>query len=67
MTEYEKMLAGEYYDPSDLKLKKMRIRTRTITEKLNNTSQKETRKRRKLIKKLFGSTGENIYIESTFK
>ena len=66
MTEYEKMLAGEYYDPSDLKLKKMRIRTRTITEKLNNTSQKETRKRRKLIKKLFGSTGENIYIESTF-
>lgn len=66
MSEYEKMLAGDDYDPSDCELKEMRLRARQLTEKLNLTSQSQGKKRRNLLKKLFGSTGKTIYVESTF-
>lgn len=66
MTEREKMLNGELYKPSDEELTKLRLNARTITEELNQTSANKQEERTKLIKKLFGSTGENITIESTF-
>ncbi|NMV22066.1 maltose O-acetyltransferase, partial [Vibrio parahaemolyticus] len=37
MSEKEKMLAGELYDPSDEELLKLRLRARLLTEKLNAT------------------------------
>ncbi|ERM53683.1 hypothetical protein P780_15915 [Vibrio mimicus CAIM 1882] len=38
MTEREKMLSGEYYDPSDAELVKLRLEACLLTEKLNQTS-----------------------------
>ncbi|EGR1311997.1 sugar O-acetyltransferase [Vibrio cholerae] len=66
MTEREKMLSGEYYDPSDAELVKLRLEARLLTEKLNQTSVSCPDKRVEIIKSLLGSTGNNIHIESTF-
>lgn len=66
MTEKEKMLAGEYYDPSDAELVDLRLHARLLTEKLNQTSVNEPDKRVEIIKSLFGATGMNIHIESSF-
>lgn len=66
MTENEKMLAGEYYDANDPVLLEKRLAARLLTEKLNLTSVAEPNKRVEIIKALFGTTGSNIYIESTF-
>ncbi|MGT8840279.1 sugar O-acetyltransferase [Vibrio cholerae] len=66
MTEREKMLSGEYYDPSDAELVKLRLEARLLTEKLNQTSVSCPDKRVEIIKSLLGSTGNNIHIESIF-
>lgn len=66
MTEKEKMLSEQYYDPSDSELVDLRLGVRLATEKLNQTSMANRQERTKIIKSLFGSTGENIHIESTF-
>ncbi|HFG2122019.1 TPA: sugar O-acetyltransferase [Vibrio cholerae] len=66
MTEREKMLSGEYYDPSDAELVKLRLEARLLTEKLNQTSVNCPDKRVEIIKSLLGSTGSSIHIESTF-
>ncbi|MBT1442914.1 sugar O-acetyltransferase [Shewanella sp. JM162201] len=66
MTEREKMLLGENYDPSDDELVRLRLNARLLTETLNQTSVSFSEKRVEIIKSLFGSTGNNIHIESTF-
>ncbi|MBY7676481.1 Acetyltransferase (isoleucine patch superfamily) protein [Vibrio mimicus] len=66
MSEREKMLSGEYYDPSDAELVKLRLEARLLTEKLNQTSVSCLEKRVEIIKSLLGSTGNSIHIESTF-
>ncbi|WP_299597447.1 sugar O-acetyltransferase [uncultured Microbulbifer sp.] len=66
MTEKQKMLAGEMYDPADPELAKMRLAARLLFEELNTVSQQDRQRRDKLIKQLFGSTGEQIQIESPF-
>ncbi|ASG01749.1 sugar O-acetyltransferase [Vibrio anguillarum] len=66
MTEREKMLSGEYYDPSDAELVKLRLEARLLTEKLNQTSVSYPDKRAEIVKSLLGSTGNSIHIESTF-
>ncbi|HGH6028009.1 TPA: sugar O-acetyltransferase [Vibrio mimicus] len=66
MTEREKMLSGEYYNPSDAELVKLRLEARLLTEELNQTSVSCPDKRVEIIKSLLGSTGNSIHIESTF-
>ncbi len=66
MSEKEKMLCGEYYNSMDKELVTMRIWARKMTERINKTSILKLKRRVKLFKKLFGSTGENIYIEPAF-
>ncbi|MGL4379800.1 MAG: sugar O-acetyltransferase [Vibrio sp.] len=66
MTEKEKMLSGEYYDPSDAELVKLRLNARLQTEQLNQTSVGQMEQRVAIIKSLLGSTGQSIHIESTF-
>lgn len=66
MTEQEKMLAGQYYDPSDAQLVKLRLQARLATEAFNQTSVVHRKEREQIIKALFGSTGESLHIESTF-
>lgn len=66
MTEFEKMISGQYYNPNDPELVERRLKTRLATEKLNQTSMMKPEERAQIIKSLFGSTGKNVYIESTF-
>lgn len=66
MTEKEKMLAGEDYDPADKELKKLRLRARILTQRLNETSEKKPRKRLKLLRKLLGTSGKKITIQPPF-
>jgi len=66
-SEKEKMLNSKLYDASDLELKKERLNARRLTRLYNQTLETEENKRTYLLKELFGSVGENIYIEPTFR
>ncbi|WP_413112303.1 sugar O-acetyltransferase [Thaumasiovibrio sp. DFM-14] len=66
MEEKEKMLAGQYYDASDSTLVELRLKARLATEQFNATSAAHPEKRMRILKSLFGSTGEVIHIESSF-
>jgi maltose O-acetyltransferase len=61
------MSNGEMYRPNDPQLEKDRIEARRLTRLYNATHENEAEKRSKLIKELFGSTGENIGIEPNFR
>jgi len=66
MTEKEKMLAGEFYKTADLELCKMRESARLLTEKFNKMSFLQNEERIRILKQLFGTTGDEILIEPTF-
>lgn len=66
MSEKENMLAGKLYDPSDDELVNLRLKARRLTEQLNTTSMQFSDERRALLKQLFATMGEGIYIESSF-
>ena len=67
MTEKEKMLAGLLYDPRDPELIQDAARSRRLTRLFNNTTEEQIGYRIRLLKELFGSTGENLYIEPPFR
>ena len=67
MTEKEKMLSGKAYIASDEELVRERKYARKIIRLFNQTTEEDDEERVVLLKKLFGSTGENIYIELSFK
>lgn len=62
MTEYEKMLADEFYKTSDTELCDARL----LTEQYNKTSVLQSAERAALLKQLFGTIGEEILIVPTF-
>ena len=66
MTEYEKMLSGKMYNFADKELTELKYNARKLTEEINKTSISDIDKRVNLLKKLFGSTGEKIYVEPSF-
>ncbi|GGI15174.1 maltose O-acetyltransferase [Gottfriedia solisilvae] len=67
MTEKEKMINGELYLAGDAELVKEREIARRLTREFNTTTETESRKRESILKQLFGSTGESLYIEPTFR
>lgn len=67
MTEREKMIAGELYNPLDEELVLLRYKARKLFEEYNKTSVDDKDKRYSLLKELFGKTGDNIFIEPSFK
>ena len=66
MTEREKMLAGAFYQTDDAELSNMRDAARILTERFNQTSITQKKERTELLKQLFGTTGDDIYIEPNF-
>lgn len=66
-TEKEKMLDGELYIPSDPELVAERLNARRLTRLYNQTLETDIEQRTKLLKKMLGSTGEELYIEPTFR
>lgn len=66
-TEKEKMLNGELYQAMDPILTNERLNARRLSRLFNQTIETEHTERNKILKELFGSTGDNLYIEPTFR
>lgn len=66
-SEKVKMLNGELYDPASPELLKERLNARRLTRLYNQTLETDENNRTELLKKLFGSTGRNLYIEPSFR
>jgi maltose O-acetyltransferase len=67
MTEKERMLSGELYKAEGEELVKDNKKARKLTRLFNNTTEEQQEYRVKLLKQLFASTEENIYIEPPFR
>lgn len=67
LTEKEKMLAGEMYDPHDSELRQKRMNARRLSRLFNDTTEMDGQDRSDLLKKLLGSTGDNIHVEPTIR
>lgn len=66
MTEREKMLSGMLYSASDPELRAMHLNAKKLFYKYNNTKPHQHGKRDKIIRQLFGKTGEKIVVEPPF-
>jgi maltose O-acetyltransferase len=66
MTEKEKMLAGELYDPFDPELVSGRNRARVLCQSLNATTEPEQDERRLILEDLFGAGGETVWMQPPF-
>jgi maltose O-acetyltransferase len=66
VTEREKMLAGELYDPLDAELVARRNRARDLCQSLNATREDEEMARRRILTALFGSGGETVWMQPPF-
>lgn len=66
MTEKEKMLAGDLYNPDDPELVYARRRARELTKALNGSDDAQVEERARLIVLLLGSIGEGVRIQPPF-
>lgn len=66
MTERERMLAGELYDPRDPELVAMNLRAAELCFELNQTRLRDRETRREILVELLGSGGETASIISPF-
>jgi maltose O-acetyltransferase len=65
-TERDKMLAGELYDPLDAELCVARDRARELCRTLNATGEAEPQERRRIVRALFGTGGESVWMQPPF-
>jgi maltose O-acetyltransferase len=66
MTERDKMLAGELYNPLDADLVLARERARDLCQTLNQTRESEQELRRGLLSGLFGAGGDTVWMQPPF-
>ena len=60
------MLTGELYSALDPELAQARRKARNATKQLNDSSDEEQELRAQILGELFGSVGENLWIEPPF-
>jgi maltose O-acetyltransferase len=65
-TEREKMLAGEPYDPLDADLVAGRVRARDLCQTLNATREGDSETRRAILRALFATGGESVWMQPPF-
>jgi maltose O-acetyltransferase len=65
-SEREKMLAGELYDPLDAELVAARDRARDLCQDLNATRERDAELRRRILRDLFGTGGESVWMQPPF-
>lgn len=63
MSEKEKMLKGELYDPSDDELLLLRQKCHALCVEYNQTKEEETGKRQDILKKIGVKLAKNIYLQ----
>ncbi|MCU9812290.1 sugar O-acetyltransferase [Paraclostridium sp. AKS81] len=61
------MIKGDAYIASDPELVKDRQKARILTRLYNQTIETDDYTKNEILRKLLGSTGENVYIEPSFK
>ena len=66
MTEKEKMIGGELYDSRDTELLNRYSTVRKLLHSFNHEQLTEQDEKKKLLGKLFGFMGENVWIEVFF-
>jgi maltose O-acetyltransferase len=66
MTERDKMLAGELYNPLDADLVLARERARDLCRTLNQTGESEHELRRGLLSDLFAAGGDTVWMQPPF-
>ncbi len=66
LSAWEKMQRDMVYDDFDQDLFNRRVIAKNIFKKYNQTTDEQPEERRKLLEELFGSVGENLYIEPDF-
>ena len=66
MSERQKMLAGELYDPLDAELVSARERARDLCQALNATREGEQETRRRILSEVFGRGGETVWMQPPF-
>src|SRR4051794_10433714 len=66
VSEKDKMLAGQLYDPLDPELVRARDRARDLCQDLNATREADQEARRRLLKELFGKGGESVWMQPPF-
>jgi maltose O-acetyltransferase len=65
-TEREKMIAGQLYDALDPELVEARQRARDLCQALNASAEGEQEKRRAILRDLFGSGGDSVWMQPPF-
>ena len=50
MTEREKMLSGELYDPTDKELEQLRVNARKLARKYNSTDEDDQEKQAQILR-----------------
>ena len=64
--ERRKMLAGEMYDPLDPELAAAREHARDLCQALNATRESQQDERRLILRQLFGTGGETVWMQPPF-
>src|SRR6187431_2539478 len=66
MTEQQKMLAGELYDPLDPALVAARTQARDLCQALNATREADQDERRRILRALFAAGGDTVWMQPPF-
>jgi maltose O-acetyltransferase len=66
LTERQKMLAGELYNPLDSELAAARVKARDLCRALNGTAECDTLRRREIVCALFARGGESVWMQPPF-
>ena len=66
MSEKEKMLSGEFYNPLDSELINERVKCKLLCQEYNNIKYDDIEKREKILKQILGKTKEKFFIEQPF-
>ena len=63
MTEKEKMLAGQLYDPADEELIALRRKAHALSKRYNDTLETQEEERAAILNELLPERGENAYLQ----
>ena len=64
MTEREKMLSGELYDPTDKELEQLRVNARKLAKKYNSTDEDDQEEQAQILRELLPATEELPYLQA---
>ncbi|MDO5394439.1 MAG: sugar O-acetyltransferase [Bacteroidales bacterium] len=66
-SEYQKCLDGEPFDGSSPEIKEMAVRNKRLLRRLRETDYADQEAKQDIYRQMFGSIGENVYIDIDFR